>query len=276
MKALAVGVLVLGLVTGVALGLVTSNRFGGSASNTRTLGLQDVGVYGNVLGQTDQATRAAAADGSSPGDRLSLLASAFIDATGKVMSGTPNVTCTLTSGWKYEITILGETYTASQYVTAVTPSQGTVKMAADSANGKLVVSARDPAGDTVKTAFQFVTYKPGPLPDRPADWGKVVEVKTADFDRVVLGSDLPVFVFFYATWSGYCTQMVPIVDELAIDYAGRAEFCKVDVDYAPTINARYGITAIPTFITFKGGQMKQKLVGTRTKSQLAAVIDPLL
>jgi thioredoxin-like negative regulator of GroEL len=53
-------------------------------------------------------------------------------------------------------------------------------------------------------------------------------------------------------------------------------FCKVNVDTAPTLNARYGITAIPTFITFQAGQMKQKLVGTRAKSQLAAVLAPLL
>ncbi|MCU0915405.1 MAG: LamG domain-containing protein, partial [Planctomycetes bacterium] len=76
--------------------------------------IDDVRIYSHALSAAEVAALAgvAGARPGGPGGGLSPLASAFIDATGKVMSGTPNVLCTLTSSWKYEITIVGETYTA--------------------------------------------------------------------------------------------------------------------------------------------------------------------
>ncbi|MBN2129420.1 MAG: hypothetical protein JW741_07980, partial [Sedimentisphaerales bacterium] len=103
-----------------------------------------------------------------------------------------------------------------------------------------------------------------------------IEVTAADFDTVVLGSNVPVLVNFYATWCPYCVAMLPIVEQVARDYAGRVKVCRIDVDYAPVICARYDVTAVPTFITFRNGQPQEKMAGTRTRQELSAAIDGLL
>ncbi|MCU0915406.1 MAG: thioredoxin [Planctomycetes bacterium] len=269
----ALWILAVALVGSAAVGLVPSEPPEGSASPIGAFALQNAGVTDGALKEADIAALAAA---PSPGDNTTPLALAFIDIAGKVMSGTSNVMCTRNAAWKYEITITGETYVASQYVTVATASKDAATMVTESANGKLIVSGRDQNGETIATAFQFITYKPQPLPDRPADWGKVVTVTAATFDGVVLASDKPVFVFFYTDWCPYCPSMVPIVEELALDYADRVKFVKINLDLALSIGLRYGVDAIPTFVTFKGGQKQQVLVGTRTKSQLIAAINPLL
>ncbi|MGI6089261.1 MAG: thioredoxin, partial [Bilifractor porci] len=91
----------------------------------------------------------------------------------------------------------------------------------------------------------------------------MVHVLNADtFDTEVLKADGLVIVDMFATWCGPCKMMAPIVDNLAEDYTD-VKFCKLDVDQAPTVAARYGVQSIPTFLFFRNGELVRTLVGGR-------------
>ncbi len=103
---------------------------------------------------------------------------------------------------------------------------------------------------------------------------KMEKVLTSEnFDAEVYGSDLPVLVDFYADWCSPCRAMAPMVEALAGEYEGRAKVCKLNVDESQDIAARYGVMSIPTFIVFKGQDVKAKFVGTQDKKTLAAALD---
>ncbi|MCF8357645.1 MAG: thioredoxin [Prolixibacteraceae bacterium] len=103
-----------------------------------------------------------------------------------------------------------------------------------------------------------------------------IEVNDANFDEIVLQSELPVLVDFWAEWCGPCRMIGPIVEELAEEYEGKAIFVKMDVDSNPAIPQKYGIRNIPTILFFKGGQQADKQVGAVPKTVLAQKIDALL
>ena len=106
--------------------------------------------------------------------------------------------------------------------------------------------------------------------------GSVIELTDATFDKTVHNSDLPVLVDFWAPWCGPCKMMVPIVEEIAEEYADKAIICKLNTDDARDSAMEFGISAIPTLILFKDGQVQQKWVGLKSKKDLAAAIDELL
>jgi thioredoxin 1 len=89
----------------------------------------------------------------------------------------------------------------------------------------------------------------------------VVEVSDATFDQDVLQSEQPVLVDFWAVWCGPCKVIAPIVDELAIAYAGKLKVAKVDVDKNGATPSRYGIRGIPALLLFKGGKVVDQIVG---------------
>ena len=98
-------------------------------------------------------------------------------------------------------------------------------------------------------------------------------VATADFDKEVLESDVPVLVDFWASWCGPCRAIAPAVDAVAEEYSGRAKVLKLDVDESPEIAGRYGVQSIPTLIIFKGGQKVSELVGGQnTKQSIGAAL----
>jgi len=92
-------------------------------------------------------------------------------------------------------------------------------------------------------------------------------VSTADFDREVLESEIPVLVDFWAVWCGPCRMIAPTVDAVAEEYAGRAKVVKLNVDDSPDIAGRYGIQSIPTLVLFKGGQPVDRLMGGQNTKQ---------
>ncbi|HOO84322.1 MAG: thioredoxin [Prolixibacteraceae bacterium] len=103
-----------------------------------------------------------------------------------------------------------------------------------------------------------------------------IEVNDANFEEVVLQSDLPVIVDFWAEWCGPCRMVGPLVEELAVEYEGKAVVTKMDVDSNPGIPAKYGIRNIPTILFFKGGEVADKQVGAVPKTVLSQKLDALM
>lgn len=95
-----------------------------------------------------------------------------------------------------------------------------------------------------------------------------VELTDANFDELVLKSNQPVLVDFWAEWCGPCRMVGPVVEELSKDYAGKAVVGKVNVDVNPNISAQFGIRNIPTVLFFKNGQIVDKQVGAVPKNIL--------
>ena len=102
------------------------------------------------------------------------------------------------------------------------------------------------------------------------------EVTETNFEELVLKSDKPVLVDFWAEWCGPCRLMTPIVEEIGQEYAGKVLVAKVDVDSNNSISAKYGIRNIPTILFFKNGQVADKQVGAIAKSALVNKLNALL
>ncbi|MHC4324662.1 MAG: thioredoxin [Planctomycetota bacterium] len=106
--------------------------------------------------------------------------------------------------------------------------------------------------------------------------GSVIELTDATFDNTVHNSDVPVLVDFWAPWCGPCKMIAPIIEEIAAEYTDKAKICKLDTDEARDSAMEFGISAIPTIILFKDGQVQKKWVGLTSKKELAEAIDELL
>ncbi len=103
-----------------------------------------------------------------------------------------------------------------------------------------------------------------------------LEITDANFEELVLKSDKPVLLDFWAEWCGPCRVVGPIVEELSKDYDGKAVVGKVDVDSNPNISMQFGIRNIPTLLVFKNGQVVDKQVGAVPKTVLASKLDAQL
>ncbi|MDP2892463.1 MAG: thioredoxin [Bacillota bacterium] len=107
-------------------------------------------------------------------------------------------------------------------------------------------------------------------------FGKVVTLNKENFDDVVNKSNVPVLVDFWAAWCGPCRMIAPIIEQLAADYDGKVQICKLDVDEYSDIAMRYRIMSIPTLILFKNGVIAEKIVGVRSKAELSQIIDNVM
>ena len=103
-----------------------------------------------------------------------------------------------------------------------------------------------------------------------------LEITDATFDNIVLQSEKPVLVDFWAAWCGPCRMVGPIIDELSNDYDGKAIVGKVDVDSNQEFAAKYGVRNIPTVLLFKNGELIDRKVGVSPKQVYAEAIDSAL
>jgi thioredoxin 1 len=95
----------------------------------------------------------------------------------------------------------------------------------------------------------------------------------SNFEELVLKSDKPVMVDFWAEWCGPCRMVGPVLEELAKEYDGKAVIGKLNVDENAQVSMKYGIRSIPTILFFKGGQLVDRSVGAVPKAQLASKLQ---
>jgi thioredoxin 1 len=104
----------------------------------------------------------------------------------------------------------------------------------------------------------------------------LVHMTDAGFEESVLKSDLPVVLDFWAPWCGPCRMMEPVLEEIAVEYAGKIVVGKLNVDENPKTATEYDILSIPTLLVFSGGKIVKKLVGAMPKKRLIEELAPLI
>ena len=103
-----------------------------------------------------------------------------------------------------------------------------------------------------------------------------IELNDNNFEKIVLKSEQPVMVDFWAVWCAPCRAIAPYIEQIATEYEGRAIVGKVDIEQSPDVANKYGIRNIPTILFFKGGELVNKHVGLASKAVLANMLNALL
>lgn len=102
---------------------------------------------------------------------------------------------------------------------------------------------------------------------------EVLHINDADFESVVVNSDIPVLLDFWAPWCGPCKMIAPVLDELAPEFAGKVKIVKMNVDDNQATPVQFGVRSIPTLLLIKNGQVVATQVGALPKTQLANFIN---
>ena len=102
-----------------------------------------------------------------------------------------------------------------------------------------------------------------------------IEINETNFESGVLQSNQPVLVDFWAEWCGPCKMLAPVLDEIAVEQAGRVKIAKVNVDTNPALAARFGIQSIPTLLYFADGEVRDKTIGVAGKRVIVAKLEKI-
>ena len=102
---------------------------------------------------------------------------------------------------------------------------------------------------------------------------EVLHSSDATFVADVVNSDVPVLLDFWAPWCGPCKMIAPILDDLAVEFAGKVKIVKINIDDNQATPAQFGVRSIPTLLLFKDGKPVATQVAALTKNQLAAIIN---
>lgn len=102
---------------------------------------------------------------------------------------------------------------------------------------------------------------------------KIVFLTDSSFETDVLKTEGPILVDFWAEWCGPCKMIAPILDEIAIEYAGKLKIAKLNIDQNPATAPQFGIRGIPTLLLFKKGKVVATKVGALSKTELKGFID---
>ena len=105
---------------------------------------------------------------------------------------------------------------------------------------------------------------------------KPVEITDDNFEAEVIKSDKPVLIDFWAVWCGPCKLIAPIVEELAGEYDGKVKIGKLDVDSNQQTSIKFGVRSIPTLLLFKGGNLKDTIIGAVPKSKIVEKLTAVL
>jgi thioredoxin len=103
----------------------------------------------------------------------------------------------------------------------------------------------------------------------------VIKLDESNFDREVTQDDKPVIVDFWAEWCGPCKMIAPVLDEIAREKAGSVKVAKVNVDENQSLSLKFNIRAIPALLLFKGGQLRDQIIGVTSKKDLLNRIEAL-
>lgn len=101
----------------------------------------------------------------------------------------------------------------------------------------------------------------------------MVEINDSNFEELVVNSQIPVLLDFWAPWCGPCRMISPIVEELSGEYEGKWFIAKCNVDDSTDVPMKFGIRNIPTLLFFKNGQIQDKLVGSTTKAAIVKKME---
>ena len=101
----------------------------------------------------------------------------------------------------------------------------------------------------------------------------VHEFTDDNFESEVLQAGEPVLVDFWAEWCMPCKMLAPTIDQLADEFKGRVKVGKIDTDSNRDVSVKYGISAIPTVMLFKNGEVVKKFVGLTNKAELSAELN---
>ena len=107
------------------------------------------------------------------------------------------------------------------------------------------------------------------------EYASIIELDESNFDQRISESPVPILVDFFASWCGPCRMISPVLDEIAKEQGDVVKIAKVDVDNSPNLTSRFGIREVPTLVFFKGGEVKDQVVGLTGKADLISRLKTL-